>query len=90
MGHLVTLLDEMGLDEMGLDEMGINPCTLGLSWPTITNRLKTPFPCSLIPRPYARAYERVWPVTQVQILGLTSEFENVQRDRKAAFIRILR
>ena len=29
-------------------------------------------------------------VTQVQILGPTSEFESVQWDRKAAFIRIMR
>jgi len=32
---------------------------------------------------------RVGLVTQVQILGPTSEFESIQSDHKAAFIRIM-
>ena len=45
---------------------------------------------SLVPRPHPhmRAWEGL--VTQVQILGPASEFESVQWDCKAAFLRILR
>ena len=47
-------------------------------------------PGSLVPRPYARgSASGLELVTQVQILGPTSEFESVQWDRIEAFIRIM-